>query len=208
MSRADRKRWRAAHTLSDLGDLMARWLERDIKSWPGYQPGYGPEEETNPAMIRVLAQLNRAGYLTVDSQPGITEPDDGVMWSQRASVTGFVDEDELVARLEDMAAEHDLRIVLGGRAAGRVDEDVVLTTRDGQPHSVFPGYLGHGELRCMWPGVSFDAFGALMYAWQVTIYAPEWGASGQRLWDALEGVVGAANPRVVETEKNVPQLRR
>ncbi|GGZ19658.1 DUF6919 domain-containing protein [Streptomyces nitrosporeus] len=35
MSRADRRRWRSARTVADLGELMALWLEGEIASRPG-----------------------------------------------------------------------------------------------------------------------------------------------------------------------------
>ncbi|MGW1620979.1 DUF6919 domain-containing protein, partial [Streptomyces sp. NPDC002172] len=35
MSRSDRRRWRSARTISDLGELMALWLEGTIASRPG-----------------------------------------------------------------------------------------------------------------------------------------------------------------------------
>ncbi|GAA3372255.1 hypothetical protein GCM10017744_103040 [Streptomyces antimycoticus] len=46
MSRADRRRWKSARTVLDLGWLMARWLEGEIASRPGYQPRFGPDKES------------------------------------------------------------------------------------------------------------------------------------------------------------------
>ncbi|WP_157881130.1 DUF6919 domain-containing protein [Streptomyces griseoruber] len=71
MSWSDRRRWRSAHTVADLGELMALWLEGELRSWPGYMPGCGPDEETTH-LIPSLAALNRAGFLTIASQPGET----------------------------------------------------------------------------------------------------------------------------------------
>jgi len=75
-------RWHSARTLAGLGELTAQWLEGKI----GYVPGYGgapPDEETEP-LIPVLAAANRAGFVTIVSQPG-EEPTagyDGETWMQ------------------------------------------------------------------------------------------------------------------------------
>jgi hypothetical protein len=53
----------------DLGGLMARWLEGRTSYEPGYLAA-GPDAET-ASLVPVLAQLNRAGYVTDFSQPGI-----------------------------------------------------------------------------------------------------------------------------------------
>jgi len=42
MSRCDRRAWEQARTLLELGELVARWLEGDIASQPGYMPDCGP----------------------------------------------------------------------------------------------------------------------------------------------------------------------
>ncbi len=40
MSRTDRRAWKQARTLAELGELTARWLEGDIASQPGYMPNW------------------------------------------------------------------------------------------------------------------------------------------------------------------------
>jgi len=66
MRRSDRRRWKAAGSLADLGELMALWLEGKVASWPGYAPNYGPDDETKD-LVPTLAACNRAGYVTVGS---------------------------------------------------------------------------------------------------------------------------------------------
>ncbi|MET9556100.1 hypothetical protein [Streptomyces sp. NPDC006645] len=68
MSRNERQRWRAPQSVAGLGEPMALWLEGRIRSWPGYAPRYGPEEETTH-LIPTLVALNRTGFVTVGSQP-------------------------------------------------------------------------------------------------------------------------------------------
>src|SRR6059058_4543261 len=91
MSKAERKLWASANTLEDLANLTARWLEGDLDSQPGYQPHHGPDNET-VSLIPTLARLNRAGFLTSNSQPGNSEcvGYDGATWAQRAVVDGWV----------------------------------------------------------------------------------------------------------------------
>jgi hypothetical protein len=40
MSRADRRRWKSARTLADVGELTAPWLPGEISSLAGYAPRY------------------------------------------------------------------------------------------------------------------------------------------------------------------------
>lgn len=90
MSRSDMKRWKNARAFRDVTELMALWLEGEGGSWPGYQPRHGPDDETL-LWTGVLAAVNRAGYLTIGSQPGFCRAGfDGKIWEQRAAVEGFV----------------------------------------------------------------------------------------------------------------------
>lgn len=83
---SDRQLWEAARTLADLGVLTARWLEGNIHWLPLYSSD-GPDPETTP-LIEPLAEMNRLGLWTDQSQPG--ELGDG--WAQRANVGGYADE--------------------------------------------------------------------------------------------------------------------
>lgn len=58
--------WRDARSLADLGELMARFLEGAIDEAPTFVGR--PDPETDP-LVAVLAQVNRAGYVTTCSQP-------------------------------------------------------------------------------------------------------------------------------------------
>lgn len=73
MSTADRRLWRSADSLQDLGDRVALWLTGAIASQAGYQPRYGPDPET-AHLVPVLARLNRAGYVTDCSSPASRTP--------------------------------------------------------------------------------------------------------------------------------------
>ena len=186
MSRSDRRAWRTATTLTDLGQLMARYLQGDLASRPGYQPNCRPDPETSPEILHTLAALNRAGFLTTDSQPGTMGTGfDGAWWSQRAAVTGFVDNRTLLAELLVTAADHALQTVVTGGTEKHRPDGITITTRNNQPMTAFGRHTGRRDLHAMWPGTSRPAFAALALAWQVTILAPEYGASGQRMWTTL-----------------------
>ncbi|MFD9223786.1 DUF6919 domain-containing protein [Streptomyces sp. NPDC060064] len=187
MSRADRKRWQSARTLADLGQLMAAWLEGDIKSWPGYQPNYGPDPET-AELIPVLARLNRAGYLTDSSQPGADETIDGHHWKQRAAVTGLIDDEDLIEDLGAAAIDAGLLVLIHRPAPSLTLDGYTVTRLDGQPHTTFGDYVSTRDLRAMWPVINRQAVDAVAGAAQLTIIDPRWG-SDDRLWRALDNAI-------------------
>ncbi|MEU9428577.1 hypothetical protein AB0D87_38165 [Streptomyces sp. NPDC048342] len=191
MSRSDRRRWRAARTLADLGELMAQWLGGEIASWPGYQPNYGPDDETK-ALVPTLAACNRAGYVTIASQPG-EDPGiglDGLVWSQRAAVEGFVRDHDLLRRLADAAYAAGLEMEIADQL-DTGEKGFTVTTRDGRPHTTFGGHLSGSDLRSIWPGLDSRALDDVFLATRVTLTAPEYGtAAGTRLWEVLDDVTG------------------
>ncbi|MCT9142418.1 DUF6919 domain-containing protein [Streptomyces violarus] len=191
MSRADRRVWKTATSVTDLADLMAQWLEGSIASWPGYQPGYGPDEET-AHLVPSLAALNRAGFLTVTSQPGEAGTGfDGLWWEQRAAVEGFVTSRALYGRLLEAADRAGLLVAVhhddGMHACGRA---LPVTLRDGKTYTTFGGRLSRRNMRHIWPGIRREAFDDLRDAVHLTIAAPEYGPAGERLWAELDFVTG------------------
>lgn len=188
MSRTDRRRWRAATTLPQLGELMALWLEGDIASQPGYQPRYGPDEETRD-LTPVLAAACRAGYVTIASQPGCREITySGATWLQRAAVEGFVDDSRLLRHLVDAAERAGLEIVINDLMDPVGDGALPTTTRDGETITAFGGALGWKDLDLIWRECSRPALDAAATAAQVTLVDRTWGPS-TLVWDALEEVI-------------------
>lgn len=187
MSRRDRNLWRSARTLADLGQHLAAWLDGDIKSWPGYMPGYGPDPET-AELIPVLARLNRAGFLTDSSQPGADETIDGHHWKQRAAVTGFIDDEDLLEDLSAAAIDAGLLVLIHRPAPSPTLHGYTVTRLDGQPHTTFGDYVTPRDLRGMWPVINRQAFDAVAHATQLTIVDPRWG-SDDRLWRALDNAI-------------------
>ncbi|MFJ4879946.1 DUF6919 domain-containing protein [Streptomyces sp. NPDC088745] len=185
-SRADRRLWRAATTFSDLAELTARWLEGDIRSCAGNMPNYGPDEETL-SLIPCLAAANRAGFLTDDSQPGHAAADyAGNLWQQRAAVTGFVADPELLTRLVDSAEQAGLDLLV------RFQDDVhhpglVVSRINGLDYTRFGRTLTRSELRHAWHSrlVGDTAFDAVARATQLTIADTVFEPSGI-LWTVLD----------------------
>lgn len=195
MSRADRRRWKAAKTVDDLGELMALWLEGKVASRPGYQPRYGPEDET-AHLVPTLAALCRAGYVTTSSQPGLTGTGvDGLWWEQRAAVELVVTGPPLLHRLVDAAYTTGLLVRINdyrpGRPGGGVQEQpVVTTTRDGEPVTAFGGRISRADLANQWPGLDADLYREISTGTYVSVIAPEYGTPGERLWTTLDFLTG------------------
>lgn len=186
------RRWKTAASLSDLGDLMALWLEGEISSWPGYAPGCGPDEETQE-LIPTLAAANRAGYVTIGSQPGIDPVTgfDGLLWTQKAAVEGFVRDHDLLRALVDAAENAGLDIEIAD-TLDTGERGIAVTLRGGEPHTCFGGYINDATLRhAIWPGIGSGALDDVFRAVRVTLVAPEYGAAaGAWVWKALNSVIG------------------
>ena len=191
MTPSDRREWRSAHSLADLGELMARWLEGDIASWPGYARNHGPDEETT-GLIPTLAALNGAGFLTTDSQPATNAERgyDGQMWMQRAAVTGFIADEDVLERLRTLADRHGLLFTAHHRLPEFSSGEpipVTLHGDNGDACTVFGARIDDANLRVMWPVIGREAFREVADAWQVTV-AAEFGDIGNRMWPLLDRV--------------------
>lgn len=102
MNRADRRRWRQAATLADLGELVIAWLNGEIRQTPGHCGE--PAPETVP-LIRALTAANRAGFITDNSQ--LAETVNGRTWC--TWVAGFTT-DAGLARLREAVAGTGLQL--------------------------------------------------------------------------------------------------
>lgn len=190
MPAGERRLWREATTLTDLGDLTARWLTGQLTSQPSYPPGVGPDPETHE-LIPTLALACRAGYLTHGSQPG-TGPEpgyDGAIWSQRAVVEGWISPeraDELIdaaqaARL--IASSHP--VYRWRTHARRAGDGIDATQREGRTVTTFGRAWTRSHVRLNYDMCSDDAIETLYRAQLVTIAASDYGPD-QRVWQALD----------------------
>jgi hypothetical protein len=193
MSASDRSAWQAARTLADLGELTAQWLEGGITSIPGYCGR--PDEETE-ALIPALARLNRAGFVTDTSQPGLIEHGgSGTMLEQRAAVQGYAGL-RLISRLAKAAGEAGMLTILFSPAElprwrYRYGQSVTVTRVNGRRFTGFGVQLPRRHIRDGWIGYGIchpDATAALCSAWQVTVADPEWGRPDV-LWRVLEQAI-------------------
>ncbi|WP_406226644.1 hypothetical protein OH723_31990 (plasmid) [Streptomyces albidoflavus] len=187
MSRADSRRWRAARTPADLGDLMAHWLEGGLGSRPGYEPHWGPDDETTE-LIPTLAALCRTGYITTCSQPGLASTGaNGGWWEQKAAVTGLVTDEALLASLLRIAADTGMNTCVNHlrRRGGRHGQPIVVTTCDGQPVTAFGGRIRRADFALEWAGLHPRLFAQIATGTYLTIAAPAYGTTGRILWQAV-----------------------
>ena len=99
--------WQESETFEGLCELNARFMEGKIRFIPGCS-GEGLDAESEP-IAPYLAAFNRAGFLTVVSQPGL---DEGYS-KQRAFVEGFACE-ATALRIERLSLCSDLYIYVAG----------------------------------------------------------------------------------------------
>jgi hypothetical protein len=174
-----RRVWQQATSLTDLGALMATWLEGGLASRPGYQARCAPDDETRE-LIPSLAAACRAGFVTTDSQPGLDEHARGRHWRQRAAVQGYVADAALLRALTAAASRNGCRVIAHTRHHLDREPWVEVTTVDGEVVTAFGERMSRPHLKVQWSGIDRAAFTAVEAAWQVCIYHPAWGPSGTR----------------------------
>jgi hypothetical protein len=176
----DRRLWRTARTLEDLGNLTAQWLEGTITYLPAYY-GDSPEEETTPLIV-TLAAANRAGYVTDQSQPGQPLTDGN---GQRAFVTGYCPE-TMVDRIRDAVLATDL-VAIYNPPGWTSPVRIPVTIDDGAEFTWIGDPIDAENIRHHYSDDCPDAVGALLDAWQVAVFDPVWGRN-DLLWDRLDTV--------------------
>jgi hypothetical protein len=113
MSRADRKAWKSARTLGDLGELVIRWLNGEIRQTPGH---LGPPCDETIPLIGALTVINRGGFITDNSQ--LADSRDGEAWS--TDVEGFAT-DAVLKVLREAVAGTPLILAACRRTAHECD---------------------------------------------------------------------------------------
>jgi hypothetical protein len=181
--------WETACTLTELGELTARWLTGELAEHPAY--GGTPEEETK-SMVDLLAGVNRAGLLTDFSQPGVADPGN----PQRAAVAGYCDE-VVLKRLLVAFAPTDL-VLLNEYADSGIR--LPVSSRAGKPCTFVGGKHGPDG----WDRALSDvAMAVLEKSWYVAIIDPRRpaladpgrGVGGHRRGPAgVAGLVTRAHP--------------
>lgn len=180
---ADRQIWRQAGTIPAAGELTARWLQGRSE----YQPGtFSPviDEETG-AIAGELAELNRSGLFTRESQPGMLAAEH----AQRSYVTGFCSA-EAASKLLDLSARTGLVTV--AHAPGEAGQaSIPVTLRDDEVVTV----LGSGEAPIGdkqlsdWADEANEALAlVLAESWYVEVFDPVWGRNGVLLPAVLKAL--------------------
>ncbi|GAB15859.1 hypothetical protein ARGLB_093_00120 [Arthrobacter globiformis NBRC 12137] len=184
---ADREVWRQASTLAAAGELTARWLEGTSE----YQPGtLAPrfDDETLP-IAGQLAELNRSGLFTKESQPGLG-PDAG--HAQREYVTGFCSA-ESAALLLRLSAGTELIAI--AHAPGEVSQaSVPVTLHDGEVVTVLGSSENPVESEQIqdWARESNETLALLLAdSWYVELLDPVWGRQQHLLPAVLETLTSA-----------------
>ena len=187
-----RAAWKGAGTMSELGELAARFLEGDLPFFPGWMAD-DIDEETDD-LVPVLAGCCRAGFLTLASQPAAGESitHDGRPWRRRAFVMGFANQ---VAweRLRELDSG-TLSVAAFGAGESRDVEPVPVGEMGGEPYLFAGTASGPEELAIFEDQVAPGGLGALRGTRFVSVIDSNWGEDG-RLWDALaRALPGRYNP--------------
>ncbi|ACL38047.1 conserved hypothetical protein [Pseudarthrobacter chlorophenolicus A6] len=181
----DRGVWRQATTLEGAGELTARWLEGGSSYQPGhFAPGY--DDETNP-IAATLAELNRNGLFTRESQPGIL----GGAGAQRQYVTGFCSG---AAAGELLALSTRTELVTIAHAPGEASSAAIPVTLDGTEVVTVLGSsenpVNEEQIKA-WADETNDSLALLLAdSWYVEILDPVWGRNDVLLPAVLGALTG------------------
>jgi hypothetical protein len=179
---ADRAAWLAARTFEDLCRLGAAFVEGRNTYFPGW--GWPVLDEESDEIAAPLAALQRAGFLTLASQPGRAPRagHDGAPEAQRAFVCGCAC-DAAARALERGAAEPGLAIAIFRR--GETGGARIPVSRRGGIAHAFAGYSAfEEELECFEGSLSPAAMRALEGSSYVSAIDLVWGRSST-LWSEL-----------------------
>lgn len=186
VKRTEERQWAQASSLTELGELTARWLTGELGQTPTYDGPPDPETLQTPGVVPALVAANRAGLLTTQSQPGDHAPPGscGAALRQRAALEALAEE-ATVDRLDRAIGGTSLWMVTHRwprRRWTRLCRLCVrpVTTVAGNVVTGFGYQLPRSELS-WWPGASRDA---VADAVQVTVFDPVWDRNAV-LWPAL-----------------------
>jgi len=184
--------WRAAATFADLCALGARFVSGGLERFPGW--GAPALDVESDALVPALVGLNRAGFLTLASQPGrIGRDPDGVRVRQRAFVFGFVS-DDIAARLGAPPPAPGLALRVFRPGDGADAEALPVSERDGVAHA-FAGVPAFAEeLALFAEDCGPAALAALARATFASAIDLEWGRE-RALWSFLARALAGLDAR-------------
>ncbi len=176
---ASRALWLRASTFQELCELGARFCLGELAHFPGW--GVDVLDAESIELEPVLARLNRSGFLTTCSQPGVDAPERELR--QRAFVAGFADAAWIeVARTRVRAAGLRLAVLepgaeLSERIPVTIERGLVRVELGAAPHAA--------ELACFEDDLAPEVLAVLARMPWVAVWDERFGAS-TRLWDALD----------------------
>ena len=177
-------------------DARAAWGKAKTLGGLGYHPCYaGPPDQETTAISGVLAECNRLGLLTYESQPGIPLDEHGC--GQRTAVFGFASQ-ETAVQVEALTLHTDL-IVLAFPVGQERGCQIPVTVDEFHPFTWFGVAPSFDELACFAEVCHGTALSALAQAWYVCVVDPQWGREDY-LWEHLLHVLrepGSANGEFV-----------
>lgn len=168
--------WTDCRTLDDLGECTALWLEGRIARMPAYG---GPVDYDDfvPGAVAILAAVNRAGYVTTNSQPGTAR------YGTTADVHGFTYPGATWPRL--LADRFDVTVWTSPPALEGAEAEAAVHAWQ-ENHSGYPG-MDAEEIDVWFRDCHPDALWSAFTAWQVTIWDPTPACND--LWPALAEAV-------------------
>lgn len=181
--------WRAARTFQELCELGARFLEDEPVGFPGWLPGELDEESEQFAPL--LARAQRAGFLTLASQPG-SAPEagaDGRLERRRAFVFGFANAPLAAHLLRAGESASLLTACFGAEESG--GDAWPVAQRAGEAFLLVGDGQGPAELalfeEALGAGPALEALRQTRY---LVLADPEWGPS-TRLWEVLANAIAS-----------------
>jgi hypothetical protein len=186
--RASAYAWSAATTVDHLRELTAKWLEGTV----AHHPGYFLDCETLE-IADDLAAINRAGLLTMCSQPGNsghTAPD-GAVWEQRPAVEGLCTAE--VATAIKRLFEHTPAIVITDQISCTPfpqRNGLVVTLVDGRNWTWFGDTVPLDGLASEFRWCSDDVIDQFVGMWQVTVIWPAYNDS-RELWNIFASLTAS-----------------
>ncbi|WP_458116951.1 DUF6919 domain-containing protein [Arthrobacter sp. D2-10] len=175
----DELRWQQCKTFEGACELTALWLEGRSHYLPGYMAA-GPATETGP-ISESLAAINRLGFLTEDSQPGLRD--------QRAYVTGYVQE-YTMGMLSRILSNSELVMICF--PPGTTGESQICVSLDGKTEFTWLGrFGGASDLKDTYGSLNDALWLDLSRCWGLQIFDPVWGRNA-RLLPALTIALEAA----------------
>jgi hypothetical protein len=169
--------WREANSLADFGELTVAWLKGTLKYHPA--DGDSPDYETNE-IVEDLVQLNRRGFVTTFSQPGVSIDESGS--GQRATVEGFTSEP--LARAIGAWGLHSELLVFVYEPSAEGGYQVPITTSEFHPFTWCGPAWGEESFQGYDDVCSLEGLAALRSAWTVVVIDPKWGRK-HYLWNQL-----------------------